>query len=63
MNKTLLIVVLALSLTACSNDKKTACTTASGNWEIDHLQPVVIMAGKTPVIQMVPIYACEVANG
>jgi len=63
MRKTLLIVVLALSLTACSNDEKTACTTAGRNWKVDHLQPVVIMVGKTPVIQMMPIYACEVANG
>jgi hypothetical protein len=63
MRKTLLIIVLALGLTACSNDEKTACTTAGGKWKVDHMQPVVVMAGKTPVIQMLPIYACEVDNG
>jgi len=60
MGKALLIVVLALGLTACSNEEKTACTTSGGSWEVDHFQPIVVMAGKTSVIQMLPVYACEV---
>jgi len=63
MRKTLLIVVLALGLTACSNEEKTACTTKGGSWKVDHLERVVVIIGKTPVIQMRPVYVCEVNNG
>jgi hypothetical protein len=62
MRKTLFIVVLALGLVSCGNEEETACTTAGGNWEVDHFVPVVVMVGKAPVVQMTPVYACELAH-
>lgn len=49
------MVVVGIAATRAEND----CEETGGRWEFDHYQPQIVMVGKTPVVQQIPIYGCH----
>lgn len=51
-----LLFLPLLALASCGP----SCEDQGGEMVFDHLQPIITMVGKVPIVQMIPIYQCKV---